>query len=98
MLKILLPVLMVSSLCVASGSSLYVKKCKSCHGKKAEKKVLGKSKAIRGMSVAAIERDMYNYASGKRKAVSYVVKPKKDFMKKQSKKDLRDLANYIHSL
>ena len=98
MLKILLPILMISSVYSASGSSLYNKKCKSCHGKKAEKKAMGKSKVIKGMSISLIEKDMHDYASGKRKAMSIVVKAKKDFLKKHSKKELRDLAVYIHSL
>ena len=96
--KIVLPILMVSSLFSASGSTLYKQKCKSCHGQKADRKAMGKSKIIKGMSVSTIEKDMYAYASGKRKATSYVVKMKKAFVKKYSKKELRSLSNYIHSL
>jgi len=98
MIKILLPVLMVSSLYSASGSTLYKQKCKSCHGAKAEKKAMHKSKVIRGMSVASIENQMHNYASGKRKAMSFVVKVKQDFVKHHSRQELRALAVYIHSL
>jgi len=96
--KIILPVLMMGSLYAASGSTLYKQKCKSCHGAKAEKKAMHKSKVIRGMSVSSIEKQMHNYASGKRKAMSFVVKAKQDFVKHHSKKELRDLAVYIHSL
>jgi len=98
MFKLLLPILMVSSVYSASGSSLYSKNCKSCHGKKAEKKAMGKSKVIKGMSVALIEKDMHAYASGKRKAMGIVVKAKKDFVKKHSAADLRAVATYIHGL
>ena len=96
--KILLPVLMVSALYSASGSTLYKQKCKSCHGAKAEKKAMHRSKVIRGMPVASIEKQMHNYASGKRKAMSFVVKAKQDFVKHHSRQELRALATYIHSL
>ena len=96
--KIVLPMFLVSSLFAVSGSTLYKQKCKSCHGQKADRKAMGKSKSIRGMSVSTIEKDMYAYVSGKRKAMSYVVKMKKSFVKKYSKKELRDLALYINKL
>jgi len=98
LVKILLPLLVVSSLYSVSGSTLYKQKCKSCHGAKAERKAMGKSKVIKGMSVARIEKDMFAYASGKRKAASYIVKMKKAFVKKYSKKELRALSIYIHKL
>ena len=96
--KIMLPVLMMSSLFSASGSTLYKQKCKSCHGVKADKKAMGKSKAISPMSVSSIEKAMHDYSSGKRKSMSFVMKVKQDFVKHHSKKDLRALAAYIHSL
>jgi len=98
LLKVMLPLFMVSSLFCASGSTLYKQKCKSCHGAKAEKRAMSKSKVIRGMSVSAIEREIHNYASGKRKAMSFVVKVKQDFAKHHSKQEVRELAKYIHSL
>ncbi|SFZ97797.1 hypothetical protein MNB_SV-5-168 [hydrothermal vent metagenome] len=97
-LKIVLPIVMVSSLYSASGSTLYKQKCKSCHGVKAEKRAMSKSKVIKGMPVSRIEREMYNYSSGKRKAMSYVLKIKRDFVKHHTKRELHDLARYIHSL
>ena len=97
-IKILLPVFVLSSLYSASGSTLYKQKCKSCHGAKAEKRAMSRSKVIRGMPAATIKREMHNYASGKRKAMSFVVKVKQDFVKHHSVKELQDLANYIHSL
>ena len=98
MVKILLPMLMISSLFSVSGTTLYKQKCKGCHGQKADRKAMGKSKIIKGMSISTIEKDMYAYSSGKRKAMSYVVKMKKSFIKKYSKKELRDVARYINKL
>ena len=97
-LKILLPVMIIGSVYASSGSALYSKKCKSCHGKKAEKRAMGKAKVIKGLSVTTIEKDMYSYASGQRKSTSIVHKAKKDFIKKHNAKELRDLATYIHGL
>lgn len=96
--KFLLPVLMLSSLFGASGSTLYKQKCKSCHGNKAEKKAMGKSKVIAGMPVSHVKKSMQDYASGKRKAMSFVIKIKQNFLKHRSKKELHDLATHIHSL
>lgn len=96
--KILLPMLMVNTLFAVSSSTLYKQKCKSCHGAKAEKRAMSKSKVIRGMSVSRMEKEMHNYSSGKRKAMSYVMKIKQDFVKHHSKKELHDMAIYINRL
>ena len=96
--KILLPLLTGTFLLASSGASLYKKDCKSCHGTKGEKKALGKSKAIKGMSVASIEKAMHDYATGKKKAVPIAKKMKKDFLKKRSKEDLRAVSKHIHGL
>lgn len=82
----------------SSGASLYKKDCKSCHGAKGEKKALGKSKAIKGMSVVSIEKAMHDYVSGKRKSTAISKKMKKDFLKKRSKEDLHAVSKYIHDL
>ena len=96
---ILLPLLTGTLLFASSGAFLYKKHCKSCHGEKGEKKALGKSKAIKGMSVASIEKDMHDYVTGKKKAVPMAKKMKKDFMKKHNnKEDLRAVSKYIHGL
>ena len=94
----LLPIVMVSSVFSASGSTLYKQKCKSCHGAKADKKAMGKSKSISAMSVGSIEKAMHDYSSGKRKSMSFVIKVKQDFVKHHSKNELRALSTYIHSL
>jgi len=94
----MLPVLMMSSLFSASGSTLYKQKCKSCHGAKADKKAMGKSRAISAMSAKSIQKAMHDYSSGKRKSMSFVMKVKQDFVKHHSKKELCALATYIHSL
>ena len=96
--KVLLPLLMTSSLFCASGSTVYKQKCKSCHGIKADKKAMGKSKAISILSVSNIEKAMHDYSSGKKRSMSFVMKVKQDFVKHHSKKELHDLAVYIHSL
>ena len=96
--KILLPLLTGTMLFAASGDFLYKKHCKSCHGTKGEKKALGKSKAIKGMSVASMEQAMHDYASGKRKSIAVARKMKKDFLQKHSKEDLRAVSKYIHDL
>ena len=91
-------VCLVGTVLNASGASLYKQKCKNCHGSHGEKKAMGKSKAIHKMSVSAIEKSMYDYASGKKKAMSYVVKVKKDFVHGHNDKTLHALAVYIHGL
>ena len=95
---ILLPLLTGTMLFASSGASLYKKDCKSCHGANGEKKALGKSKVIKGMSVASIEKAMHDYVSGKRKSVAIAKKMKKSFMKKRSKEELHAVSKYIHGL
>ena len=97
-IKILLPLLTGTMLFAASGDFLYKKNCKSCHGAKGEKKALGKSKVIKGMPVASIEKAMHDYASDKRKSIAIAKKMKKDFLQKRSKEDLRAVSQYIHDL
>ena len=96
--KILLPLLTGTMLFASSGASLYKKNCKSCHGAKGEKKALGKSNVIKGMSVASIEKWMHDYVTDKRKSMAIAKKMKKDFLKKRSKEDLRAVSEYIHDL
>lgn len=96
--KILLPLLCGSFLIASSGSSLYAKKCKSCHGAQGNVKAMGKSKAIKGMPIATIEKAMHDYAKGKRKSMSVIKNAKKTFIKKYSKEELHAVAEYINSL
>ena len=98
LIKILLPLLCGSFLLASSASSLYTKNCKSCHGAKADKLAMGKSKSLKGMSIVSIEKAMSDYASGKRKSMSVIKKVKKDFIRKHSDQELHSLAQYIHSL
>jgi len=95
---ILLPLFTGSLLLASSGASLYKKECKSCHGAKADKVAMGKSKPIKGMPIATIEQDISDYALGKRKSMAMVKKMKKKFMKKYSKEDLHAVSKYIHEL
>jgi len=96
--KILLPLCTGTLLLASSGASIYKKECKSCHGPKADKVALGKSKPIKGMPTATLEQDMADYASGKRKAMPIVKQMKNKFMKKYSKDDLHAVSKYIHEL
>jgi len=96
--KLGLPLLTGTLLIASSGSALYNKECKACHGTKAEKKAMGKSKAIKGMSVASIEKSMQEYASGKKKTIPAIKKVKKTFIKKHTEEELHQVAQYIHQL
>jgi len=95
---ILLPLFTSSLLLASSGSSIYKKECKSCHGAKGDKLAMGKSKAIKGMPVATLEKAMHDYASGKRKSMSLIKKMKKDFIRKHSEEELHAVFQYIHKL
>lgn len=96
--KILLVLCTGTVLFASSGASLYKKECKSCHGAKGDKLAMGKSKAIKGMAVATVEKSMSDYASGKRKSMSLIKKMKKDFIRKHSKEELHAVSQYIHKL
>jgi len=96
--KILLPLFTGTMLLASSGSSLYKKECKSCHGAKGDKLSMGKAKAIKGMPVATVEKAMLDYASGKRKSKSMIKKMKKDFVRKHSQEELHAVSQYIHKL
>lgn len=95
---ILLPLFTTSLLLASSGSSIYKKECKSCHGAKGDKVALNKSKAINGMSVATLDQAMKNYVSGKRKSMAMIKKMKKKFMTKHSEEEIQAVYKYIHEL
>ena len=96
--KVLLPFFAGSLLFASSGSSIYSHSCKSCHGAKGEKVALGKSKAIKGMTVESLEQAMEAYISGEKKSMAMITKIKKDFMKKHSKEEINAVYTYIHEL
>lgn len=96
--KILLPILTGTMLFASNGASLYTKKCKSCHGLQGDVKAMGKSKAIKGMPIATIEKAMHDYATGERKSMSLIKKMKKDFIRKHDEEELHSLSTYIHKL
>ena len=96
--KILLVFLTGTFLFASSGSSIYRKSCKSCHGLKGDKLAMGKSKAIHGMSVPTIEKAMLDYASGEREAMSLIKKLKKDFIRKHSEEDLHAVSHHVNQL
>lgn len=64
MKKVLLGMIFAAaSLMAADGATLY-KKCASCHGVKAEKPALGKSKVIAGWDKAQLVADLKAYKAG----------------------------------
>jgi len=65
MKKILLALLVAgaTSAMAADGAALY-KKCAGCHGAKAEKKALGKSKVIQGWGATQVADALKGYKAG----------------------------------
>jgi len=98
LIKLLLPLCTGTILLASSGASLYKKECKSCHGAKADKIAMGKSKAINGMPIATLDQAMRDYASGKRKSMAMVKKMKKGFISKRSKEEQLATYKYINEL
>jgi len=88
-------ILASSTLLAADGASIY-KKCAGCHGVKAEKAALGKSKIIANMSEDEISKALNGYKDGTYGGTM------KGLMKGQvaslSKEDVSSLATYIASL
>ena len=84
-----------STLMAADGASIY-KKCAGCHGAKAEKPALGKSKIIASMSEDEISKALNGYKDGTYGG------PMKGLMKGQvaslKKEDISSLSTYIASL
>lgn len=97
-MKMLLPIFSASIVLAAPISSVYQQKCGSCHGQKGEKVAMGKSEAIKGMSVAKIEKTLHDYASGEKKTLPVVKTMKKNFLDANSKEQVRALAEYINCL
>jgi len=96
--KILLPLWASSLLLASPAASLYKKECKGCHGSKADKVAMGKSKPINGMSVTSLDKAMKEYASGKRKSMPMVKKMKKKFIKKYSKEEAQAVYKLIEGM
>ena len=80
----------------ADGKALYLK-CAACHGKKGEKKALGKSQIIAGQKEAKTLEALKGYRTGKRNVAGMGA-----LMKGQvvalSDADLKALAKYITTL
>lgn len=88
----------VSFLSASTASTIYTQKCASCHGVHGDMKAMGTAKAIKDMPVKEIEKAVASYASGERKAPSFVKSVKVSFMKKYTKEELHEVAVYIHDL
>lgn len=98
LIKIGLALCTASLLYGSSAKSMYTQNCASCHGVNGDTKAMGTSKAIKDMSVEDIENAVVDYASGERKAPSFVKSAKATFMRSHTKEELHELAVYIHSL
>jgi len=98
LIKIGFSLLAVSFLSASPVKDIYAQQCASCHGVNGDQKAMGTSKAIKELEVKEIEEAVINYASGERKALPFVKSIKENFMKKQSREELHELAIYIHDL
>lgn len=80
----------------ASDGQTLFNKCKSCHGQNGEKKALGVSAVIQGMSGSDIEKKLNAFKTGK------FTDSKASMMQKQaaglSAADIKALAAYISKL
>ncbi|GIU00214.1 cytochrome c-553 [Sulfurovum sp. TSL6] len=97
-IKIGFSLVAVSFLSASPANTIYAQKCASCHGMNADMKAMGTSKAIKDMTVEEIEKSVVNYASGERKALSFVKSVKETFVKNYTKEKLHEVAVYIHDL
>jgi len=96
--KIGLLLFAASLLSASPAKSIYTQKCASCHGANGDIKAMGTSKAIKEMSVEEIEDAVISYATGKRKALSFVKSVKVTYMKSNTKEELHEVAIYSHGL
>jgi len=84
-----------STLLAADASAIY-KKCAGCHGAKAEKHALGKSKVIANMSESELTKALNGYKDGTYGgAMKGLMKGQVASLKKD---DVDSLATYIASL
>ncbi|NOQ31610.1 MAG: c-type cytochrome [Helicobacteraceae bacterium] len=86
----------VATLSASEGKTLFAK-CASCHGANAEKKALGKSAVIAGLSVATLESDLKAYKAGKldKNGMGALMKSQTAAL---SDAQISELAKYINSL
>lgn len=98
MMKIVMPLLAASMVYGAPISSVYVQKCKTCHGPTGANTAVGKSKVIKDMSVEEIEKALQELSSGERKGLPVAKMIKKNFINTHSKEEVRALAEYINAL
>lgn len=98
LVKIVLLLLTASVVFGAPASTLYLQKCKTCHGPSGENTAVGKSKIIKDMSVAEIETAITDLASGERKGLPVAKTIKKNFVDTHTKEQIHALAEYINQL
>lgn len=98
LIKIMLPLLSTTLLMAASGESIYQKKCASCHGKMGEKKALGHSNVIKGMSTDKLITLTKAFATGEETAMPIAKIVKKQFIDRYSDEEIRSVAEYVNKL
>ncbi len=102
-IRFLLPLLLISLLSGKTVSSIYKNKCANCHGSHGEIKALGQAKALNTMTVDEIAKGIQAISAGEKKTIPMIKKAKLDLIRCDAKscnpkKDIHDMALYIHSL
>ena len=89
-----LTILASSSLFASNGAALY-KKCAGCHGVHGEKRALGKSDIIQGLSQRKIENELFEFRDEKVDSDEMIMKMQvKNFTNDQ----IKAVAKYISNL
>ena len=95
-MKKLLLLCLYTGLLFANGADIYNTACKTCHGAKAEKIALGKSKVLATLTEAQIIADMKGYKAGtfggQMKAIMIPV------ASKLSDDDITAVASYVQTI
>jgi cytochrome c len=87
-------VLATTTLLAADGEAIYKTKCFSCHGTKAAKAALNKSKIIAGWDSSKIVQSLVDYKNGKGGVMKAVMKP---IVSKLSGEEMKAVADTISS-
>ncbi len=85
-------VLLATSLFAADGEAIYKTKCFSCHGAKAVKSALNKSKVIAGWEAEKIIQSLNDYKNGLGGPMKAVMKP---IVSKLSDEEIKAVASTI---
>lgn len=78
------------------GKTLYVAKCQSCHGKKAQKSAYNKSRALNSLTLEEMETSLRGYMMDEYdRGLAILMKP---YAVSLSDKDVKDVYQYIQTL